>query len=254
MYRTLEPGKIIATLETLGARIAERFPGSGLSNVCTDLIALGRETSLRSNAIAQPNFWLRLIIWLAIAAGIALLTTVGHTIFTSTKASDDLFGTVQGIDSGFNIVVLVGATLFFVSSLEDRLRQRRALAALHEFRSIVHVIDMHQLTKDPGMMGAARTSASPDRDLTAFELTRYLDYCSEMLSLAAKLAALYAEKLSDPVVVDTVGDIERLTSNLSSKIWQKITIIQSLEGRDFPLPSVSDTANPAAIAEHPGTA
>jgi len=59
-----------------------------------------------------------------------------------------------------------------------------------------------------------------------------------MLALTAKLAALYAEKLSDPVIVDTVGDIERLSSDLSGKIWQKITIVQSLEGRDVPLPSI----------------
>ena len=67
------------------------------------------------------------------------------------------------------------------------------------------------------------------------------------MSLTAKLAALYAEKLSDPVVVDTVGDIERLTSDLSGKIWQKITIVQSLEGRDVPLPSVEQLySNPRA--------
>ena len=236
MYRTLNPGKIISTLETLGQRITERFPGSGLASVCADLTALARETSVRSNQIARPNLWLRALIWLSIAAGVALLTAVGYVIFTSTKTSDDLFSTLQGIDSGFNILVLMGASLYFMSSLEVRLKQRRALMALHEFRSIIHVIDMHQLTKDPGMMAAVRTSASPDRDLTPFELTRYLDYCSEMLSLTAKCAALYVEKLSDPVVVDTVGDIERLTSDLSSKIWQKITIVQGLEGRDMPLP------------------
>ena len=72
--------------------------------------------------------------------------------------------------------------------------------------------------------------------MTPFELMRYLDYCSEMLSLTAKLAALYAERISDPVVVDTVGDIERLTSALSAKIWQKISMVQQLEGRDMPLP------------------
>ena len=31
--------------------------------------------------------------------------------------------------------------------------------------------------------------SSPKRLLSPFELTRYLDYCSEMLSLAAKVAA-----------------------------------------------------------------
>jgi hypothetical protein len=237
MYRRLAPSKIISTLEALGLRIAERFPGSGLSSVCEDLIGLARDTSKRAAEIAKPNFWLRTLIWCSMAAGVTLLLTVAYIILTSTKASDDLFSTLQGIDSGFNILVLMGASLYFMSSLEMRMKQRRALKALHEFRSIVHVIDMHQLTKDPSMMGAARTSTSPERDMTPFELTRYLDYCSEMLSLTAKCAALYAEDLSDPVVVDTVGDIERLTSNLSSKIWQKITIIQSMEGgRDLPLP------------------
>ena len=50
-----------------------------------------------------------------------------------------------------NIIVLMGAALFFLVTIEDRLKRRRALTALHELRSIVHVIDMHQLTKDPSM-------------------------------------------------------------------------------------------------------
>jgi hypothetical protein len=245
-YRSLDPGHIIKTLEALLRRIEDRFPGSGLGKVCTDLMALARDTSARSEKVARSNLALRGVIWLAITAGVLLLVALAEFIFTGTKANDDLYGTLQGIDSGFNIVVLMGATLFFVSSLESRLKQRLALKALHEFRSIVHVIDMHQLTKDPNMLGAVRTSSSPDHAMKPFELVRYLDYCSEMLSLAAKLAALYAEKLNDPVVVDTVGDIERLTSELSGKIWQKITIVQSLEGRDIPLPSVEEMYRPSA--------
>lgn len=236
-YRTLDPRLITASLDQLARRIDERFPGAGLANVCRDLLALARETATAAQEINRPHFFLRFIIWLAITAGVALLIVVAQLILGGTKANDDLFGTLQGIDSGFNIVVLMGATLFFVSSLEARWKQRKALFALHEFRSIIHVIDMHQLTKDPSMLAAVHTSSSPDRSLSPFELVRYLDYCSEMLSLTAKLAALYAEKLSDPVVVDTVGDLERLTSDLSGKIWQKITIVQSLEGRDIPLPS-----------------
>ena len=63
--------------------------------------------------------------------------------------------------------------------------------------------------------------------MSRFELTRYLDYCSEMLSLTNKLAALYAQNLPDAVVIDAVNDIEQLTTNLSSKIWQKITILDA---------------------------
>jgi hypothetical protein len=102
-----------------------------------------------------------------------------------------------------------------------------ALKALHEFRSVAHVIDMHQLTKDPSALGGPRTSSSPQRVMTRFELVRYLSYCSEMLSLASKAAAVYAEKIDDATVVDAVGDIERLTTNLSQKIWQKITLVET---------------------------
>jgi len=35
----------------------------------------------------------------------------------------------------------------------------------------------------------------------------------------------------DGVVVDAVNDIENLTTSLGRKIWQKITILSSLEER-----------------------
>ena len=56
---------------------------------------------------------------------------------------------------------------------------------------------------------------------------RYLDYCSEMLSLAAKVAAIYAQSSKDPQVVAASSDLQQITANLSSKIWQKINIAQS---------------------------
>ena len=93
-----------------------------------------------------------------------------------------------------------------------RIRVRRALRALHELRSIAHVIDMHQLTKDPAALSRdfIMTESSPLRSMTAAELKRYLDYCSEMLSLVAKLAAIYAQSSPDAVVINAVNDIEQL--------------------------------------------
>jgi len=122
------------------------------------------------------------------------------------------------------------AAIFFLATLETRLKRREALARLHELRSIVHVIDMHQLTKDPSVtVGAGRaTASSPERRMSPFELSRYLDYCSEMLSLTAKLAALYAQGSKDPVVIDAASDIGQITTNLASKIWQKITLVQQM--------------------------
>ena len=88
---------------------------------------------------------------------------------------------------------------------------------------------MHQLTKDPTLVLGPRTSSSPAREMSRFELARYLDYCAEMLALTAKLAALYAGESDDPVVIAAVNDIETLTSDLGRKIWQKIMILGQLD-------------------------
>ena len=68
------------------------------------------------------------------------------------------------------------------------------------------------------------------RSLTKAELGRYLDYCSELLSLTSKLAALYAERLSDSVVLQAVDEVETLTTGLSGKIWQKIMMLDAHAG------------------------
>ncbi len=96
-------------------------------------------------------------------------------------------------------------------------------------RSLAHVIDMHQLTKDPTLVLGPRTASSPAREMNRFQLARYLDYCAEMLALTAKLAALYAGESDDPVIVAAVNDIETLTSDLGRKIWQKIMILGQLD-------------------------
>jgi hypothetical protein len=229
MFRTLDATKIVQSLDLLSRRIDERFPGAGLAKVAAELTGIARDTGARSAMIARPAILTRLLVLLVFLAGLALLGFVLFLLLSKTKAGDDLFGTLQGIDAGFNIFVLMGATLFFMFSLEERGKRRRALRALHELRSIVHVIDMHQLTKDPSTSASVSspTQSSPKRTLTAIELTRYLDYCSEMLSLVAKVAVLYAQSFPDPVVTEAVNDIERTTASLSQKIWQKIMIIEA---------------------------
>jgi hypothetical protein len=240
MYRSLDPGKIIETLEQLHERIEERFPGSGLSAVCAEVAALAKQTTKRIERVSQPIWSLRLSL-LALLAGVIGLAVVFAIEASSLKTSDELTETMQGLDAGVNLLIVLGGAAYFLGSLETRIQRDRALKALHELRSIIHVVDMHQLTKDPSMLGHIKTRSSPDRPLTPFMLIRYLDYCSEMLSLTAKCAALYAQKLSDPVVIETVGAIEILTSDLSNKIWQKITIVEGLAADQVPLPGKSQT-------------
>ena len=107
---------------------------------------------------------------------------------------------------------------------------------LHRLRSIAHIVDMHQLTKDPelALRRVESTDSSPSRTLSRTQLPRYLDYCSELLALTSKLAALHAQNLNDAVVLYAVNDIETLTADLSRKIWQKISILAIADPQRYP--------------------
>ncbi len=168
---------------------------------------------------------------------LALIILLALTSLKISKMWESFADFVQAVDAGINDLVFVGIAIFFLATLEARIKRRRALKALHELRSLAHIIDMHQLTKDPHVItntGQA-TKSSPKRTMTDFELSRYLDYCSEMLSLIGKVAALYVQRFDDPVALSAVDQIEDLTTGLSRKIWQKIMIIDR-SGTSLPGP------------------
>ena len=95
---------------------------------------------------------------------------------------------------------MLSLALLFLISLETKVKRRTALRMLHRLRSIAHVVDMHQLTKDPdqAVRSTPPTDASPERTLIQAQLGRYLDYCSELLALVSKLAAVLAQHQQDP--------------------------------------------------------
>ena len=100
---------------------------------------------------------------------------------------------------------------------------------LNSRRKECFLVDMHQLTKDPDKLAEKRgEQAARERQIQRSRLTRYLDYCSEMLSLVSKIAALYAQTFHDPVVLAAVDEVESLTTGLSSKIWQKMIILDRM--------------------------
>jgi hypothetical protein len=225
-YRNLSSEKITETLRILTTRIGERFPRSGLYFVSEELTAMADQTAQRADDIARRNIPLLAGVWLLLAIAAGTIVWLGAKAF-ALETSTELTNVMQGVDAGVSLLIVLGGAALYLSTLESRRRRDKTLTELHGFRSIAHVIDMHQLTKDPSALGGPRTSASPERDMTRYELVRYLGYCSEMLSLASKAAAVYAEKVPDPAVVDAVGDIERLSTNLSQKIWQKITLVET---------------------------
>jgi len=225
----LEFEKIIVTLERLEKRISDRFPGSGLDGVVNDFLFIAKKSKKNIEWISKPHYLMRILSYFVI------LMAIGGVIYSFTQINYNsdiliLSNLITTSEAFFNEVVLIGAAIFFLITIETRVKRSKTSKFLNELRVIAHVIDMHQLTKDPGMHDdyGRNTENSPSRELSLFELQRYLDYCSEALSLVGKIAALYAQSLPNEVVVRTVNEIENLSSGLSRKIWQKLIIINEL--------------------------
>lgn len=263
---TLRAELIVETLARLQRRIGERFPDSGLHALCGDLLEISRQASERAHWMGRPILTIRIVSWLLAATLLALLIASVRLIGLGLQQMD-LAEFVAVLEAGSSEAVLIGAALFFLITFERRIKRQRALLALHELRSVAHVIDMHQLTKDPERLTRdwVATKNSPRQGMTPFLLNRYLDYCSEMLSLTGKVAALYVQRFDDGVVLAAVSEVENLCASLSGKIWQKIVVLeQTPEGSYARQEVAGEKSNqaaeetvagehtPAASTKHPG--
>jgi hypothetical protein len=225
-FRSLDPKLILATAEALQRRVAERFPDRGLAKVAAEVAAMAGSVAAEVKTLAPPIWPLRLMVGAVVIAGAAVFVWVG-SIVPLHQVGREAIGSLQGAEAALNTAILAGLGLMALVRLEARVKRQRVARGLHALRSVIHVIDMHQLTKDPVTLtaGYQPTDGSPPRDLTAAEMSRYLDYCAELLALTGKLAALYAQAVPDEGVAEAVNDIELLGASLARKIWQKITLI-----------------------------
>ncbi len=225
-YKHLRTDRIIETSEKLLQRLQNRFPDASLTSLCEDLVVVTRLAHQRSEEFRNPLIGVRILSALVIIGIVAGSLSILLALRNNT-ADLTLVEFIQVLEAGINDIILIGAAVFFLITLETRAKRRRSLEAIHELRSIAHIIDMHQLTKDPVYVVAEGKVGSQEvRPMTPFELSRYLDYCSEMLSVCGKIAAIYVQTLNDAVVIAAVNEIESLTTGLSRKIWQKMLILE----------------------------
>jgi hypothetical protein len=235
MYRSLDPVKIVETCRESRDSISQRFPESGLSHVASELLSVSEQAAELSEWLSRPHLPLRAFAGLGILAVLIIVAEVLLNLNvrpTFTSIAEFL----QGSEAAINEVVFLGVSVFFFLTLETRLKRRRALNAIHVLRSMAHIIDMHQLTKDPERVVGTRppSEASAKRPMSPTDLIRYLDYCSDQLALISKIAALYVQRFNDPVTMSAVNEVEDLTNGLSRKIWQKIMIFDRIVAPDVP--------------------
>lgn len=231
MREPLKAAAVRQTVEELYARVAARFPERGLRRVCADLLVIIDEvtsgSSRSQHRIRAARVGSRIAMVAVLVATVVALAMATWDAVSGDGAVDSSLDLLPLIETVVNDVVFAGIAVFFLWSFPERLQRGQLLSLLHQLRSTAHIIDMHQLTKDPEQLRPSfvPTSASRPLGMTRDQVERYLDYCSEMLSLVGKTAALCAEESRDAVVLDTVSTVEQLTVGLSRKIWQKISTL-----------------------------
>ncbi len=233
--KRLQGRSLAHAAQDLAQRMTAEFPARGLTEEARELAkdaeifvqeaeSLGRRGTsfhaIRVIAIAGFVFWLG-------ATSLVLLRI--WTVLERTSESADLLQFMQGIDAGIHIAVSAAIAIYFLATLEQRRRRRIAFTGLNALLNFAHVIDSHQIDKDPTafVSDLPHVRVSPKPQLEPAQLLRYLDYCSEMLSLVRRLGALYGQESGDVIITESVDNISDLTSSLSNKIWQKMNILNN---------------------------
>jgi hypothetical protein len=247
MKRQLREEKLLETVKKIREQIDRRFAGSGLSKVAAEVVQTTEEALVRAEAIGRPNYWLRagqvLLVVIAVG-GVIAYTQDGVRPASLWQQALEFLNDVKGS------AAILAATAVFLFTLETRLKRRRALRAVHELRALAHIIDMHQLAKDPARIGDPTQPVNVEgRPLDTDDLRRYLHYCTELLAVISKIGQLYVQDFPDSVAVTAVDNFEDLATGLSSKIWQKLMILDRVraEGETLPAPVQNTPQQPAVV-------
>lgn len=231
--RHLSGERVQATVIALRDRIAIRFPDNRLTEVAAELVGLvdhvDQHTRDTQRRVVRTTLVARVLAAVALVLAGTLLALALRQVLTNTGGQGTTW--IPLLESTINTMILIALGVLFLWAVPERRERKGLLSLLHQLRSVAHVLDMHQLTKEPGRLrrGYVATAHSLPNDLTADQMYDYLSYCIELLSLIAKTAALCAERSSDDTVLDTVSDVETLTTELSSTIFQKMAQLSLLD-------------------------
>ena len=170
-HEQLRAADVQATADRLVLRIRARFPTRNLTKVAEQLAVVASE----AEKTRHPPWWVRP---LRIASIVVIAVLVVITVVSLAALVGELVGAgstltwLQAVETVVNDVVFVGITVIFLWLLPAHLERRRILAELHRLRSLAHVIDMYQLTKDPERFSAAfrPTAQTIDVGMTPIEM------------------------------------------------------------------------------------
>ncbi len=185
------------------------------------VVEVVRDAVARAEQIRRPNWWLRLGL-----IALALLIGAGAVVVARDSEGNILNRTMEFMKNTAGAVVYLGAGVVFLVTLELRFKRRKAVQAIHELRALAHIIDMHQLAKDPEYITpSGQAILYSGEQMTADSMALYLNYCTELLALISKIGQLYVQGFPDGTALAAADQFENLATGLSQKIWQKLMIL-----------------------------
>lgn len=219
----LDPAKIVETAENLARGVGERLPGTTLASLAVKLAAIARDTDERAQQARRPIYAIRAGSLLAISATIFGLWYLAGHIHTRWE-----FGTItelfEATDAGFNLLVLLAGALWFLITIEARIKRRKALDSIEELREFIHVIDVTQLYYTPDLYKTdpASSHSSLNLDYT------YLLFCTQMLGVISNLAPLYTRGAAGDSILRAVSEVEMLASAITAKLQSKVGTVRAV--------------------------
>src|SRR5688572_12813242 len=130
MYNELKLEYIIQTIRTLQQRIAERFPGSGLSKVAAELLRIAEETGPILTQKKKPH---RLVQAAVVLAVVLLIAIPLGLLITARGARFEVMGwggIFQVVESIIQDAIFLGFGVYFLITVESRLDRRVSIREL----------------------------------------------------------------------------------------------------------------------------
>lgn len=216
----LDADRLIEKIKQVRDLAHEDFHDRGLPRRVDDLRRLVGDAAQLADSVKDRSPLDFLLPSIVILSLVVASMPVLLALRLPNEISLSVLDVFEPIDAAMNVVLLLLGLWFVIYRTLVERRRAKMMRMLHRFRSIVHLLDLVQLTK----------SIEPDKEdpLSVTQRIRYLDLCSQTASLAAKGAALLIARYSDARVVAAVNEIESVCSGVSQKIWNKIQVLQTI--------------------------
>jgi hypothetical protein len=222
----LDPARIIETTENLARNISEKLPGSSLAGLAVELAQIAHATFERARQARRPIYSIRVLSLLAISASLLGLWYLLSHIHARWEFGGTITEVFEAADAGFNLLVLLAGALWFLVTIENRIKRKKALEFIEELREFIHVIDVTQLYYTPLVYDP---EPAPARISLTFDYTYFL-FCTQMLAVISNLAALYTRGAAGDSILRAASEVEQLSNAISVKLLSKAESVRLVPG------------------------